>query len=259
MDLRFTRLLVFLACCLGALSGRAETAASPQVLRQVVEQWLGERDQWAFTQRAIEFDNGTRLERLERFDPTRQGNARWELLAINGSTPTPQQRQKWAEKKFKRRPRKIDTPFGDYLDFRSARVLDETAGAVRFEVPLNREKNWLLPVDKVSVLLTLNKHTQALQHVEARVREPFKVLLGIARVNHGELAIGFVPANEPAASPTSAPRLQPEGIAHISVHKFGERVDFTWSDFRRVVPARQDDTRAAQSRPSPRVLAWLFR
>lgn len=215
---------------------RTSAAVDPslQLLQEAVEEWLGERDHWAFTQRAIEYDRDGPYERLERFDPSRPYHERWELLAINGKPPTPEQRQKWAERKFKRKPRRFDTPISEFFDFGGARVLGQTHRLAEYEVPLRRDKNWLFPTDKVVVRVTVDKQTKALEHLTAHVREPFRVLLGIARVLGGRVELDFLNLDMDP-SPASA---QPEGVARVSVTRFGERVDFTWSEFRRVTPHR---------------------
>lgn len=209
--------------------------AAPDLLPRAIENWLGERDRWAFTQRAVESDGESTHERLERFDPSKPGDARWELLAVDGHPPTPAEREKWAEKKFRRRHKKIDTPIGDFFDFDAARVVAETPALIRYELPLRRDKNWLFPVDKVGVRVTINKETKALEHLSAHVRAPFKVLLGIARITGGEADLDFLHADPGSAAPG---KTQPAGEARVSVAKHGERVDFTWSDFKRVNPMR---------------------
>ncbi len=230
----FSRIVIVLTWTFATV-GQAVAASSPRLLEQAVDSWLGERDRWAFTQRAIEYEGGVAHERLERFDPSRTGDNRWQLIAVDGHAPNPEERQKWADKKFKHHHRRIDTPISDFFDFQSARVVAETPKLVRFEVPLRRDKNWLFPVDKVGVRVTINKETKALEHLTAHVREPFKVLLGVARVTGGEVDLDFLHFNPtaPAASTN-----QPNGEARMSVLKLGERVDFTWSDFKRVTPAR---------------------
>ncbi|MEY4938972.1 MAG: hypothetical protein RIQ93_707 [Verrucomicrobiota bacterium] len=209
---------------------RPLTAAGEPLLHQAVQNWLGERDHWAFTQRAIEYDNGQPRERLERYDPSRLGNARWQLLAINGRPPTPEERAAWEKRKFKKKRKKFDSPLGEFFDFERARVLAEDAKTIRFGVPLRGDKNWLFPTDKVDVTVAINKETRALEHLSAHVREPFKVLLGIARVTGGSLDLEF---DEEEPTPSLA---QPNGKAQASVLRLGERVDFTWSDFKRVTP-----------------------
>jgi hypothetical protein len=205
------------------------------VLERAVESWLGERDHWAFTQRAVEYDRGQPpRERLERYDPSRPGNARWTLLAINGRRPTAEEHEAWAKKKFRKNRRRFDSPIGDYFDFKDARVVSETPKAIHFEVPLRRDKNWLFQTDKVKVVVTINKETRALEHLTASVSEPVKVLLGLARITAGRLDLSFLNFDEDAEPGPET--TQPTGSARLTVSKFGERAEFTWSDFKRVVP-----------------------
>lgn len=219
-----------------ALVGRAADTA---YLENAVEMWLGERDHWAFTQRAVEWERGERRERLERYDPSRPGDGRWTLLEINGGKPTAEQHAAWAKKKFKKNRRRFDSPIGDYFDFGSAKVLSETPRLIRFDVPLRRDKNWLFQTDKVDVVVTINKETRALEHLTAKVVEPLKVLLGLAKITDGKLDLSFLTSHDDATpGPESS---QPTGTARVTVSKFGERAEFTWSDFKRVVPAPTQD------------------
>ncbi|HEX2862270.1 MAG TPA: hypothetical protein VHN79_11545, partial [Lacunisphaera sp.] len=46
--------------------------ATPLLLEQAAEKWMGERDNWAFTMLVREFANGQlREERKERYDPSK--------------------------------------------------------------------------------------------------------------------------------------------------------------------------------------------
>lgn len=208
-------------------------AAPTSLLEEAVDNWLGERDHWAFTQRAVEFDGDQRRERLERYDPSRSGNERWTLLAINGKTPTADQREAWARKKFRKNHRRVDTPLGDFFDFGDAKLVSVAGNLARYEVPLRRDKNWLFQTDKVKVVVTVNKETHALEHLAAQVREPVKVLLGLAKITEGKLDLSFLHDEDDAPGPESA---KPMGTARMTVSKFGERAEFTWSDFKRVTP-----------------------
>ncbi|MEO5960145.1 MAG: hypothetical protein ABIZ49_03605 [Opitutaceae bacterium] len=214
----------------------AVMVAAPQpLLEQAVENWLGERDHWAFTQRAVEYDDGVPHERLERYDPSLAGNQRWRLISIDGKPPTAEQLATWGKRKFKKQRRRFDAPIGDFFDFAHAKVISDSVGLVRYQVPLRSDKNWLFPVDRVDVMVTVNKESRALEHLGARVREPFKVLLGIARVMGGDLELDFIPPDETGDPETT----RPSGSARVTVTKMGERVDFTWNDFKRVVPYRE--------------------
>ena len=222
-----------LLCFIGSLAFAAESA--PSLLELAVENWLGERDSWAFTQRAVEYDGDTPRERLERYDPSRSGNDRWTLLAINGRMPTPEQHAAWAKKKFKKNRRRTDTPLGDFFDFKDAKIVAETPKLAHYAVPLRGDKNWLFETDKVKVIVSVNKETRALEHLTASVREPMKVLLGFAKITAGKLDLSFLNFDDDA--PPGPESAQPTGSARMTVSKLGERAEFTWSDFKRVTPA----------------------
>lgn len=226
---------LFLWFVLPWLGLAAAPAPGAALLEGAVERWLGERDHWAFTQHAVEYDDGKPRERVERYDPSRPGNSRWTLLAIDGRAPTVEERAAWARKKFRKERRKFDSPLGDYFDFREARAVAETTSAIEFEVPLRRDKNWLFQTDKVRVVVTINKETRALVHLRASVREPVKVLLGLARITAGRVDLSFLNFSDDAEPGPET--TQPTGTARLSVSKLGEKVEFTWSDFKRVVPA----------------------
>lgn len=229
-----------LACFGLALVARG---AAPPLLEEAVQSWLGERDHWAFTQRAVEYRNGKPYERIERFDPSKPDRQRWELLTIDGKPPTPKQRADWEERKFKAKRKRFDQPIGDFFDFAKATVRDESAQSVRYLVPLRNDRDWLFPTDKVDVIVTVNKRTRALDHLAAEVREPFRVLLGVARIMGGSLDIDFLDEAEmkgtaAKAARGSAKEGQPSGKVSVSVTRLGERIDFTWTDFKRVTPLR---------------------
>ena len=231
---------VFIALLLAAASPAIGWATGKTLLEEAVDNWLGEREHWAFTQRAVEYDGDKPRERLERYDPSKPGDGRWTLLAINGAKPTPEQQAAWAKKKFKKNRRRFDSPIGDYFDFKSARTIGETPTLIRYQVPLRSDQSWLFQADKVQVVVTVNKTTHALEHLTANVREPVKVLLGLAKITDGKLDLSFLPFEDdaPAGGPESA---QPTGSARVTVSKLGERAEFTWSDFKRVTPVSSAD------------------
>lgn len=225
---------VFRASLLFVLSPLLAWGAAPtdSLLEQAVEKWLGERDHWAFTQKAVEYPKGERRERLERYDPSLPGNARWTLLALNGRSPTAEEREAWEKRKFKKNPRRIDTPLGEFFDFRDARVIGQEDNTVQYELPLRREKQWLVETEKVRVVVTVNKETRALEHISASMREPVKVLLGLARVTEGKLDLSFMADGDESTSGPDG--VTPTGSATVTVSKLGERAEFTWTDFKRV-------------------------
>jgi hypothetical protein len=221
------------AVAFGLVSGAG--AAESELLREAAGHWLDERDHWAFTQLAREYDGGQlKRERLERYDPSRPDRERWELLRLNGRSPTAEEKADLTERKNRKRRRQT-TPIAEHFDFERARLLAEDRRTVRYELPLRSSNAWLFPIEKVTLELTIDKPTRAITQVQARIQEPFRVALGLARVLDLDLDVQteLPPSGAPTADPAAA---KPNGTARAVVTKFGDRVEYEWSDFQRVEP-----------------------
>src|SRR5688572_13248813 len=176
----------------------AAVAATPPLLEQAAEKWMGERDNWSFTMQVREFEGGRiSEERRERFDPSKPGIARWTLLSVNGKPPTDERRAEWQKRKTKKRP-KPGKPLNQYLDFERGKVLAEDEKTARYNLPLRDGSSWLFPVNKVVLSVTINKSTLAIEEVQAAIEEPFKVALGLARVLDLDFDLQMNPSGEEA-------------------------------------------------------------
>src|ERR1700709_1430094 len=155
---------------------------TPPLLRKAVGKWLGERDNWAFTLLVREFDGGKlKEERSERYDPSKPGIERWDLLTVDGKPPTAERRAEWQKHKTKKR-KGTTKSLDEYLEFEHATILKATDKAVCYHVPLRNNNSWLFPVEKVELRVPVDKSTFAVEDVIAGIDEPFKVALGLARV-----------------------------------------------------------------------------
>lgn len=176
-------LFSLLALTAGAF-GRTEDAA---LLREVASSWLDQQYHWAFTQHVKEYDGSVvKQERIERYDPSRGYARRWELISIDGRAPTADEWESWNKRKNKK-PRHSRASINENLDFTNAKVLEETPELVRYELPLRSNVEWLFPISKVDLVVTISKKGPALEQVQARISEPFRVALGLARVMHIDL------------------------------------------------------------------------
>jgi hypothetical protein len=240
------RIALLLAVVCGLVP--ALLAAAPALLREAAAAWLDERDHWAFTQLAREYDGGQlKRERLERYDPSRRDRDRWELLRLNGRVPTAHERNEHRERKNRQRKRHT-TPVADYFDFNRATLLHEDRQTVRYELPLRSGNQWLFPIEKVALALTIDKETRAISQVQARIQEPFRVALGLARILDVQLDVQTdLPPDDriPSADPADPAGARPSGTARVVVSKFGDRVEYEWSEFTRVEP-HADRRRLAQ-------------
>lgn len=203
------------------------------LLHHAVEERLGSTDHWAFTQRALEHDQNRVRERIERYDPSLPPDRRWRLLALDGQSPTDEQQRDWARWKARRlAPRQPPAPL-DYLDLDRARLVATDTRHAQWDVPLRSSHRWLFPVESIRVLITIDLATGSLERLNAEVRQPFRVLLGLARITDGVLDLSFPPlANETTG-------YGPTGSVHVSVTRLGERVEFSWSDFQPAGPPRR--------------------
>ena len=212
----------------------ATASARPEhtaLLREVADNWLSERNRWAFTQVVREFDGSElRQERRERYDPSRGYKNRWQLISINGRPPTEKEASEWQERKNKKK-RKQKPGLAENFDFDTAKVVKETPQSIVYELPLRSNVEWLFPISKVKFLVTINTAgpAPALEQVQAEIDEPFRVALGIARILDIDLDVSMEPP--PTADPAEA---KPSGTAQAVVSKFGNRVEYYWSEFERV-------------------------
>jgi hypothetical protein len=110
-----------------------------------------------------------------------------------------------------------------------------TDKAVCYHVPLRNNSSWLFPVDKVELRVTVDKSTFAIEDVVAGIDEPFKVALGLARVLDVDFDMQMNPLAPPETSADPA-RARPDGTAKVVVNKLGQRIEYAWSEFKRVTP-----------------------
>ena len=209
-------------------------AAPPRLLVQAFEQWSTGRDDLAFTQqtRVLHDDGKVKEERIERYDPSLPDGQRWQLISVDGRPATAEQRLKWETKKNGKSRKHTVKPPGDYLDMEHATLLDETPAEARFEVSLRPEVARLLAVEKIAVVITVDKESGSLARMAATLRQPIGVLLGLARITDLDLDVRLEVPEEDSAQP--AGEVQNGSTARVAISKLGSPMDYHWSDFKRV-------------------------
>jgi hypothetical protein len=210
-------------------------AEVPALLDKAVNNWLGEKDNWAFTLDVREFEGGgMKEERRERYDPSKPGEKRWELLLVNGKAPSDEKRSEWQKRKTKKR-RKAGKPISEYLALDQATIVEQSSRTVSYRVPLRSGNQWLFPIEKVDLRVTINKETLGLEVVVARIEEPLRVWLGLAKILDLDFDLQMNPSEDKgdATEPASS---RPNGTANVVVNKLGERVEYEFGEFERVTP-----------------------
>ncbi|MEO6873785.1 MAG: hypothetical protein ABI222_03075 [Opitutaceae bacterium] len=213
-----------------------EAAARSPVLNQATEKWRGEIGRWAFTMRVRKFDGeAVEEERVERYDPSKAGAARWTLLSVDGQAPTDERRLAWQKVKARKR-QKAPKLLDDYLDLENATLAGSTPETISYLLPMRSPHAVLLPVDHVVLTVTVNRATHAIEEVKAGIDVPFRAALGLARIIELNFDVRMNPstANGAVVGPATS---RPTGLAHVVMARLGERIEYDWSDFRRVTPA----------------------
>lgn len=221
---------LFLLLLLSLLPAAAR-AEAPALLTEIANRWVDERTLWAFTQFVRETDgNGNVLERLERFDPSNGYDKRWRLLQLNGRTPSATEVEEWSKKKNKKK--KEPKNWLEFVDLEHARLEKEDAKTVSYIVPLKRAAGGLFPGDKISVQLIIDKQTKTIEQARASIDEPFNVALGLAQVVDLEFDLELPPDKNSTVGSSKNPG-QAAGTATAVVNRFGKRVEYTWTEFKR--------------------------
>ena len=226
-----TRRILFFGVLFVAILLRAETSG---LLQQAVTNWTGGKEELAFTQRARTLnDDGTvKEERLERYDPSLPDDRRWHLLEVNGQHPTAEQREA-IEFRRNRKPRKhANKPVGDVLDFPNATMVHETENAITYEVALRPDAARFVQTEKLLLRVTVGRQNHSIERVTAGLREPMRVALGLAKITDVDFDLTF-DGNEARGKATNDDD-DPNGTAKISLSKLGTRMEYEWSEFKRV-------------------------
>lgn len=230
MSYRFCRLILIVCGMFPAGLG----AKTPPLLAKAFEQWSGGSEDLAFTQRTrFFFDDGrVKEERLERYDPSLPDSRRWRLIEVDGRSATAEERQRWETRK-NGKPRKhvVKAP-SEYLDLEKATLLDDIAGRARFEVGLRHEAARLLAVENIAVLITVDRESGRIAHVAATLRQPIRVLLGLARITGLDIDVRMESESENSADKSGT--VKTGSTARVAMSKLGNPMEYNWSDFKRV-------------------------
>jgi hypothetical protein len=232
MPRRLFLLLAFLCGLLPASRG----AEAPPMLARALQKWSAEQGELAFTQQTRAFlpDGKVREERIERYDPSQPDSRRWRLVEVNGSPATDEQRKKWESRKNGKPRRKVDKSPLDYLDLEHAGLVSETPKDARFRIPIRPEAQRLVSLGDVDLVITVDKQSGNVSGIGAALREPIRVLLGLARITELDVDIRIRPVDE-----TSSPvpdDVESQSTARVKISKLGAPVEYNWSDFKRVTP-----------------------
>ena len=124
-----------------------------------------------------------------------------------------------------------ESPY-EYLDLEHATLIGETPKNARFRIPLRPEAQRLLDVEDIEVVITVDKQSGNIASIGAALREPIRVLLGLARITDLDVDFRINPVDE--GSPSTPDEVQPGSTARVTLSKLGKSVEYNWTDIKRV-------------------------
>ncbi|MDB6167405.1 MAG: hypothetical protein JWM88_269 [Verrucomicrobia bacterium] len=236
--------LILAVAAAAGFSVRADEPTEPPLLHEAVGNWTAGKEDLAFTQRGRTLDDDGKLkeERVERYDPSLPDAQRWHLIEVNGKPPTDAQRESIEHRRNRKPRKKANKPPEELLDFSKARVATETAKDVTFEVPLRSESARMVQTEKLILLITVGRETRMIERVTAGLRDTMRVALGLAKITDVDFDLTLDGIDEGEKSTKGHPKAPPKpqeedqvtGTARVALTKFGERMEYEWSDFKRV-------------------------
>ncbi|MBS0630299.1 MAG: hypothetical protein JSS11_00155 [Verrucomicrobia bacterium] len=224
----FPRAVSYLALLLLCLPLRAET---PPLLQAAVDNWIAGKQEVAFTQRTRTLTDAgaVKEERVERYDPSLPDDRRWRLLEVDGQPPTDAQRADIEQARNKKPRKHANKPPAEVLDFPSATVRAQTKDTVTYEVPMRANAAWLVQTENIAVLVTVGRQSRAVEHVAVSLRSTVRVALGLAKITDVDFDLSFDEGAKKSGADDEA-----AGKASASITKLGRRMEYGWSDFKRV-------------------------
>jgi hypothetical protein len=189
----------------------------------------------AFTQQTRRFlANGqVKEERIERYDPSLPDSRRWQLLEVDGVPATDEQARRLESAKNGKPRRKVDESPSKYLDLDHAVLVSENPDDARFRIPLLPAVHRIVSLDDVDIVVTVDRRSGNVAGIGAALREPIRVLLGLARITDLDVDLRISPA---ASSPGAPVDVESGSTARVKISRMGTPVEYNWSDFKRVRP-----------------------
>ena len=191
-------------------ASRPATPAEIALFKEAMKNSAQDTEHWAYTETThVEASKGKpKGDTITRFDPSKPYAGQFTPLQIEGKSPTEKQLKDYRKRGEKRgervaqaaeaarNPAFVARPAPLRIagtsvtpDLEHALIFAEQNGLLTFEVPVKSTRQDI-PVDKLQVLVTVNRQTQLLENATIRIREAFRLKL-IAKIKEGEASMDF--------------------------------------------------------------------
>jgi hypothetical protein len=203
-----------------------------------------DREVYAYTLRTT----GSEEVLLEAFDPSREIDAQWQLLAINSAAPGADRLDQYREQKRKELEEEPRKKFKDVVDIGSLRRASENREEVlyRFKPKLFDDKPSLN--EKFVGKIVISRRKQRIRQMEFRNTESIEPAPVLALEKLYTLVEFMTLADGQPVAKTIV--IHTQGTA-FNTAKFDEQVTQEYSDYRRVIPATPPSEPAVDSGADP--------
>ncbi len=223
------RILLFVAA--GLFSVSLLHAEAPYLLSTAMHKLASEDGQWAYTQVMRRTD---RIEpaTVARFDPSRPSGDQWELITLKGRTPSDAEAARWCNRRGRESKRTDGAALIELLDLDQARISTESAGHVRYEVPLKKSTVARLPTENFVAFVDVNRADESLKKFSFVLRATVKLIGGMAEIQsaQGEVTFNSIDQSE-STRPT---RITASGTGQALFKKVNRSAEIIYTDQRRV-------------------------
>lgn len=256
------RSLLFLACALGLAVGAH--AAIPAPIEAALQRGSDEADRWAYTETTVSRDKDGKVEgggeTIVRFDPSKPFEEQFTPLKVTGHEPTDKERAKYrkqgiergkalqrdAEKPASEKPEDEKKEKGEsspelnlngqraVLALEKAKLIEETGPLLTYEIPLEpKQKGGAIPLDKLKILLRVNREKSMVDNLNVRLLAPFRLKL-VAKISAGDFNLDFAEIDPKYPPVLSAIRVN-FSASLLFIRKTGS-FEQRHTDFQRVKP-----------------------
>ncbi|WP_448548768.1 hypothetical protein [Thalassotalea fusca] len=150
------------------------------------------RDKISFVVKRFENEEGDISQRVERYDPSNNGNANWQLISVNGNTPSTKQRQQYLEEKLNRQKegKAISIRLRELIEFETLTVTHEngTTSTAAFEV--NTKPLGIDASGKLAGKLRYNKQLAYIEAINITNKETFSPMFS-AEITDLDVSLEF--------------------------------------------------------------------
>jgi hypothetical protein len=225
-----------------ASASRLATDDERALLVEAVTDASADFPRWAYTETTVKttLSGKPRGETIVRYDPSKPYAEQWTPLKVDGHAPTARDLEKYRRRgeEARRRDEQPDAPsrhksFGELILPAEARVAEESAGSIVFELPLRKDGNNRFPAEKFIAFARIDRASRALTSVSVRLRESFHLKV-VAKVKSGEVNVEFATIDPKYGPALTA--LRGDATGSVLFVNVGGWVDTKRTDIQHVTP-----------------------